>query len=372
MSLAASGSDAGTVSAITLPPAGSVILPPNASRAQIDQYIQANFGYMAWALAVPELRQVLEKSVVPNGLTMDQNTFDGLIRNTNWFKNNTQAMRSWVQMLGEDPETAQAQLDKQQANIQTEASMMGLNLNAGTLKDMSEQAIAYQWDKSMMDHALYSEAMRQTFAGTAGNGKLAILGGTSPGDLTGSGADASGMGANPHPGFAYNGPLKTITGDPFGGGTLSDYYAKVMQYAHNYMVSVSPTTAAQWAIGMSTGQMDTTAVEGNMIKLAQGKFPTLANEIASGITPSQYFDPITQDIARTLEIPPDEIDYTQPKWAQVLQYKDPTSGQVRPMTDAEAMNWARQQPEFQKTSAFAQAGASTVKSLATAFGAAKY
>jgi hypothetical protein len=109
-----------------------------------------------------------------------------------------------------------------------------------------------------------------------------------------------------------------------------------------------------------------------MIKLAQGKFPSLSNDIASGITPSQYFDPITQDIARTLEIPPDSIDYTQPKWAQVLQYKDPSSGETRPMTDAEAMNWARQQPEWQNTSAAASSAASTVKALSSAFGAAKF
>jgi hypothetical protein len=341
---------------VTLPPAGSVILPPHASTAQIDNYIRANFGYMAWALAEPELRGILEKAVGPNGLTMDQNTFDGLVRNTKWFSNNTQAMRSWVQMQGEDPATANAQIAKQAADISTESRMMGLNLSGADINAMATQAIGYQWDKAMMDQALYAEAMRQTFYT---KGSLGLTSG-----LTGSPNEVINQGAGTR--------RKSITADPFSGGTLNDYYAKVQQYANDYMITISPDTAAQWAIGMSTGQLDPTAVEGSVIKLATGKFPTLQKEIEAGITPKQVMDPITQKIATTLEIPPGEIDYRTPQYNQVLQFHDPTTNQTRPMTESEADVWARDQPQWSHTQNFQQADNSMAKQLSTIFGTAKY
>lgn len=353
ISSAGTAADAGA-GLVTLPPAGSVILPPHANRAQIDAYLKANFGYMAWALNVPELRGILERAVGPNGVTMDQNTLDGLIRNTGWFKNSTQAMRSWVQMEGEDPKTAQAQLQKQTADISTEARMMGLNLAPGDLKAMATQSIAYQWDKAMMDQALYAEASRQTFYNQAGNA----------GTIIGSGTDSL-VGA---------GGLKNIKADPFSGGTLNDYYAKVQQFANNYMVNISPTTAAHWAIAQATGQMDATSVEGSIIKMAVGKFPSLAAEIQAGITPKQIMDPVTQKIASTLEIAPDTIDYRTPQYSQVLQFHDPTTpnAPARPMTESEADVWAKTQPQWSHTQNFQQADDTMAKTLATTFGAAKF
>lgn len=355
-----------------LAPVGSVVLPPNPDVNAVDNYIRANYGYMAWMLEIPELRAIAEKVVGPNGITVDQNAFDGMVRATNWYKGSTQAMRDLAQLTAEDPATATAQLDKQKADLSTEASLMGLNLDPTTLEEMSTQAIAYSWDKQMTDKALYAEAMRSTFAGTTASPRVAGTG-ASPGGLTGSGLDRTWQG-NPNPvnangtELAFTGPLKQVTGNPFGGGTLSDYYDKVMAQAGQYMVTLSPATASQWAIGWATGQLDPTAIDGNLISLAIGKFPTLKSQIESGITPAQLFDPIKQEVAKTLERSPASINWDDPKYSTLWQTPDPKTGTIRPMTITEATDWARSQDDWKSTQQAQQASASLVKSVGSLFG----
>lgn len=356
-----------------LAPVGSVVLPGTANQQATDNFIRANYGYMAWMLAIPELRAIAEKVVGPNGITVDQNAFDGMVRGTNWFKGSTQAMRDLAELTAEDPATAQAQLDKQMADLQTEASNMGLNLDKTTLTDMATQGIAYSWDKQMTDHALYAEATRQAFAGVGGFGHLSMLGDASnPGNLTGSGTDNLGLGANTHTGYAHKGPMAQMTGDPFHGGTLSDFYDKVMAQANQYMVTVSPATATQWAIGWATGQLDPTAIDGNLLSLAIGKFPTLKPQLEGGMTPAQMFDPIKQEVSKLWEQSPDTINWQDPRFNQLWQNPDQTTGTLRPMTITEAQNWARSQNDYRTTATAQQQGASVFKALSTQMGLTKF
>jgi hypothetical protein len=330
---------------------------------------------MAWMLAVPELKNILEQVIGgPSGPTVNQNTFNGMIRSTNWYKNSTQAMRDYVQLMGEDPATAKAQLSKQTADLATEASIMGVKIPPDQLQEMATQSLAYTWDKQMTDQALYAEAMRQTFAGTAQGGSVSATP-AQAGSLTGSGADSVLQGDPNVNGRAYNGPLRQINGNPFGGGTLADYYDKIQAQAAQYMITVSPATATQWAIGQATGQLDPTAIEGNLVALALGKYPTMKTQIEQGMTPSQIFDPIKQEVSKTLEVSPDAINWQDPKYQQVFQYSPPKgapdAGVVRPMTITEAVNWARQQPEWMNTQQGNQAGASLVKSIGNLMGVIK-
>lgn len=319
--------------------------------AQIDAYIQAHYGYESWALQIPELRNVLEHAVGPNGIAVDQNTLNGLVQSTSWYKTTTNAMRQWVQLQGEDPSTAKAQTDKAQGDIQSEARKLGVELPAGDLQALAVNSIGYQWDQNMMDNALYAEQYRQTFN----------KGGTQASTITGNGSDR-----------LITDGQKTLTGDPFTGGTVNDYYSQVMQDADSYLVSIPPATAAAWAIQMSTGQLDPKGVQGSIIKIAAGKFPSMAQEINAGMTPKDLFSGIQGDIAKTLELSTDQVDFMAPQYSQVLQYADPTSGKIRPMTDAEAMNWARSQPQWKTTTQGNQAASQAVDQLATSFGTAKY
>lgn len=319
--------------------------------AQIDAYIRQHYGYEAWALNIPELRNVLEHAVGPNGIAVDQNRLNGMIQATNWYKTTSNAMRNLVQLQGEDPSTANAQIAKASGDIEAEARKMGVNLSGADLQTLAMNSIGYQWDQQMMDNALYAEAYRQTFNHA----------GTQASTITGSGTDR-----------LITDGQRTISSDPFQGGTINDYYSQVMQQADAYLVGIPPSTASAWAIAMATGQMDPKAVQGSLIKMAAGKFPSYAEEINAGMTPKDLFSGIQGDIAKTLEVSTSAVDFMDPQYSQVLQYKDPTSGKIRPMTDAEAMNWARQQPQWKTTTQGNQAASDAVAKLETSFGTAKF
>ena len=64
--------------------------------------------------------------------------------------------------------------------------------------------------------------------------------------------------------------------------------------------------------------------------IAKAQFPWMSASIDAGITPKQYLTPYAINIANTLDISPDAIKWSDPKWSSLLQPKVDPSGKSQP------------------------------------------
>jgi hypothetical protein len=72
------------------------------------------------------------------------------------------------------------------------------------------------------------------------------------------------------------------------------------------------------------------------LNIARVLYPTLQSQFDAGLTFDDAVDPYRQVAASTLELAPDQIDFTDPKWLTPITYMpDPTTGEQRLMNLAE-------------------------------------
>jgi hypothetical protein len=312
-------------------------LPPGSTPDQIDALIRKQFGFEAWALAVPELRTTLENLVQANGTAMDQATIEGAIKATQWWRTQQQTQRAFIQLQNEDPAQAIASQKKAGADIGIQARAAGINLNNDQLYDLGTKSIMYGWDQAMTTAALEGIAAQTSY--------------------TAQQAGAA---------------------DPFAGqyglsGNLSGNYARIGQLENQYVVKMDDNAKRDYAIQMTMGGMNEAAVTAELAKLAAGRYPAVADQIMAGVTPAQLLANQKATAARLLEVSPDSINFlSDPNMAKIAQYSDPKTGIIRMMTDGETANYVRTLPAWQTTANANQNTAAVMKQVLTGLGSAKF
>ena len=94
----------------------------------------------------------------------------------------------------------------------------------------------------------------------------------------------------------------------------------------------------------------------------------MAPMIDQGVNPADYFAPVKDIIARTLEIVPDSINLLDPQWMGMVEVRDPKTGQLRAATLNEAMLSARKRPEWSRTAQASDMAAQLTSRLTQIFG----
>jgi hypothetical protein len=89
-------------------------------------------------------------------------------------------------------------------------------------------------------------------------------------------------------------------------------------------------------------------VNANLASQAKALYPHLAQQIDSGQNMRQITDPYRSAIANTLELAPDSINFSDPRWRNAIDFIDP-QGNHRLMTISETQRFAMQQPEYAAT-----------------------
>lgn len=164
-------------------------------------------------------------------------------------------------------------------------------------------------------------------------------------------------------------------GGAFKGGELASNFAKVQALAKEYFINIDPASAQKMAIQLTGGQLTDTAVQGTIIQQALQKYagdPTTTAGINAGFSVKQLATDQINSMAKLLGVTADSIDLQNPKWSQVLNFRDPATGTTRMMNTGETENLVRNSPDWDHT-ADANATASTaLKAVMSDMGKAKF
>jgi hypothetical protein len=285
-----------------------------APMAEVHDYINTNFpGMAAFFNAVPEIRDILVDAAKNNlsPLIVQQK-----IQATNWWKARSASVRDWELLLNNDPAEARARVQTSAASIQNIARSLGLSMSAGQIAAMATEVTRNGWsDEQTIDRLL--------------------------------------QGLN----------WSTVEG-----GDLTAMRDEVKSIGARYLTAVSDTTAQQYAARIASGELTMAGVTSIMQRQARSRFSWMADIIDQGVTPEDYFAPVRDTIARTLEMAPEAVNLMDSQWLSMVETRDPKTGEMRAATLHEADLAARRRPEYWDTNRAQEQAAWTVSALREMFG----
>jgi hypothetical protein len=254
---------------------GSAFGAPPATTVNAQE-LEAQYGATdAFFKSVPELEGIVSQAVAGQ---WDEARFKAAVQNSAWYKNHNNAFRQWYQLGIENPAEADRQRQQTERQIGNLAQQYGINMPAGDITWLANTSLAAGWNDAQIEHAL-------------------------------------------------GGMVKGLGGSQVAAQNLGEM-------AKQYLVPLSPQALQAWEQSyVQTGQTGTTfdQFRSYLVQQAKSMYPGAAGALDSGITMQQYADPYAQLAAQTLQIPPNEVDFTQPKWQKALMQIDPKTGQRQSM-----------------------------------------
>jgi hypothetical protein len=249
---------------------------------------QEQYGaYYAIIKSVPELAEFLKKAVSQK---WSESKFVYELQQTSWYKTTSASTRTWDTNKQLDPASAQQQVDNRSATIRETALNLGVSLDDATINKLSEDSLRGSWDAQVLNNAIGSEATK-----TSG------------------------------------GMSQLRTG--FMGQQLK-------QTAADYGIQLSEQTFNMWVDKVARGQENAKSFQQYALNTAKALFPSITAQLDQGLTFQQITDPYKQTAARTLEMNPDTIDFTDPKWSKAITFTT-DKGEQRPMNSNEWGNYLR-------------------------------
>lgn len=301
------------------PGAGSdARLPPNAPLDLVERYIREHYPQSAGLLDVPEIKTKLLQAAQEQWTSTK---LTGEVQATTWWRSNGEAARNAFVLQRTDPGKWSALVDAKQAEIAPLLAQLGLT-DVLDARDYAQNVLIVGWTEAQIRQDLST--------------KLAAQGGLKPG--TGPAGDAD---------------------------------ALVVE-AKQYLVPIARSDAEQWAIRLYNGSATQESFKSWLTSLAKARYasqPDILAAIDSGLTPSMYFAAHRTEVGRILEVSPDQIDLTDPKWSWMIETVD-KSGNRRAPTLGEVQQMARERPEFANTQAYKQTSAEYALGISRFVGAA--
>jgi hypothetical protein len=271
--------------------------------------------YAVLAGTVPEIKSLVDKATQAQWSPAQ---FTAALADTTWWKTSTDAQRTNALNTVADPaETAHGQQvlhDK----IVTAARNLGIP-EGDAVNSIAQQAFVNGWDDPTIQRHLAD---------------LVHLG---PGGQGATGQTAA---------------------------TVADLKAQ----ASAYLIKLSDPTLQQWVTNIERGDTDVKAFDAYLKEQAKIQRPWAAKQIDAGLTTSQITDPYKQLIASTLEIAPDQVDLTNPRYSAVLDGNQ-VDGQHGPMSLTQAGQYLRGLDEYKKTAVATDQAAQFASTLTKTFGA---
>lgn len=155
------------------------------------------------------------------------------------------------------------------------------------------------------------------------------------------------------------------------GGDLTAGADMLRQIAAGFLVPVNEAQAQDWSARIARGEMTQQGLTSTLQEQSRARYAWMAPLIDQGVKPADYFAPVKNMIADTLEVVPDSIDLMDPQWMGMLEVTDPKNGQIRGATLNEAMLAARKRPEWARTKSAQDFTAQVTESLGRMFGRAQ-
>lgn len=294
--------------------AGGFQAPTDTSTTDPATLARQLYGYLAAYLDDPEIGPIL-KQAAAEGWSADR--LAGALSPTSWWQTTQESARKFDAKLKTDRASADADVAGAVAQIQSEALQLGLTIDPARLQEIALNSVRLGWNDAQLRKALGAEAQRN------------------PDEIA-----------------------KT-------------QLANLNSMASDYGLTFSPDQLQKWASDVIGGTATTQQFQSHLIDLASGKYPTISDALAKGTTVKQFMDPYVSQMASALELNPNAIDLTDPKWTAVLNGVD-AKGNRMPMSIDQAVSFVRSQPQYgwNRTDQANQQAASFAARLGQMFGAA--
>lgn len=263
--------------------------------------LAASFGYSsAFFNSDPSLKKLIDSYAGQDATNSQvQARFKADLMDTAWYKQHTAAQREWTQLQTSDPTEAAHQLLTMQQQLAQQAKSMGVQIPVGQLSQMARSAL------SMYGQNVPTSAVQDM------------------------------IGAQLH----YKGSA-TYSGD------VGNDITTLKDLAHSYGVPISDQTMQGWLRNIVSNGVDPKSYSDYLQQQAQSLYPTLAPQIKQGLTFQQAVDPYRQIAAQKLEIDPNTVDFTQPKWMKALTQIDPKTGDRTAMSLDQWQNTVMTDPAY--------------------------
>lgn len=277
------------------------------------KFVVDNYGWFSYFLDDGELGPILlEAGAVQESPTAVM----AKIQNTNWWRARSETQRAWETMKVTDPATATQRQQQQHAIVSNLLEGWGFGGRL-PVDQIVEFSLAQGWNEAQTARFLASNL---TMAETAAPGQAA------------------------------------------------DTFQKIKATAADYYIGMTEQTALDLTRKVMTGQMSPEHLGGYFQQQAKSKFAYLSDVIDKGITVKEYFDPHKQELARSLEMAPEQIDLmNDPRFLAVTRTVG-EDGKERAMTIAETQQYARNRKEWTTTANARQEVAGLTDALGKIFG----
>lgn len=280
----------GTSSSLPTSAAASATSSAPADPDSILANLTAQYGGLGALLQIPGLHDLAQEAAASagSGAPWSAAQLQTKLQATPWWQQTPSTSRSWQVTLATDPAEAKRLLVQQTDTLRASASKLGQPIDESKIMWLGLDALQNGWNA---DQA--SQHLADIVLPTEG--------------------DAS-----------------TLQGEA--GATSQKLQATAGQYA----TPISNQALYSWSRGIMDGSQTEDGFNTYVQDQAKSMYPGLASAIDSGVTVKQYADPYVQQAAKTLEIAPESIDLTDPKWNRFLNQVDPKTGGRTSMSIADA------------------------------------
>lgn len=251
----------------------------------------------AFFQAQPELMTMLKQAVNEQ---WDPGRWTAELKNTSWWKDNSDTMRQAAIMEKTDPATFKAQLDAAQASLKQRAIEMGAVVSDTQLAQAARNVLALGWQDAQIKD--------------------------------------------------YLGQYIDFTDKHVVGGQAGAMYRQITSTAYRNGVALDDQTAKNYAAYIGRG---ITTMQGTLDQIRQqaaGAYPAYAQQILAGQDVASIAAPYMQTMAKSFDLPQGGVDLTTPEIRSALTYKN-QQGQPGAMSLTDFQEGLRNDPRWRHTQA---------------------
>lgn len=276
--------------------------------------LASEYGWASGFLnSVPELKSLFSQAV--SG-TWTSDKFQAELRNTNWWKENSQSMRDAAALKATDPATWNANLNAATVKLQQEAAAMGAAIPPSKLSKLASTVVSTNMDDAQIK------------------------------DVLGGYVD-----------FTSN---HTLT------GAAGMYSNNIKQYASQMGVSLSDQTIKNQAALIARGLGTEEDFRAQIAQQASSMYPAYSDAISGGATMQDIANPYIQTMSQSLGIPQGAITLSDPTIKAALNSAGP-DGKPTGMSLTDFQTSIRSDPRWggtqQAQDSVMQTGASVLRSM---------
>lgn len=318
----------------------------------LDTAVSISYGYLAAFLDTPEVGDLLRKAARQG---WSQTRLEVELQKTDFWKTTTQSQRQWDALKEQNPQDAAGQAQTREAEIDALAKQLGVRLDPADLRKIADDSIRFGWAQTQIRSAVAAE-----YEYSGGTEKVPAAERMNQGEARRQGIGPIGR-AQANAGTTQ----QTPQGEEF--GLAAQTAREVRERASQYLVPISDQMMERWTEQMVRGETDMEGFNAYLVEQAKSLFPGMAGALDRGVTVAQYADPYRQIAARELEMAPEAVDLTDPRFRQMLDQRDSKGNRVA-MTLSESAEYLRKMPEWQQTRGANEKAAALTESILARFG----